>query len=117
MSFAVRTDGEYRCRRVSGPEEVLPNEVFSDTYVALTGLQADVADERLWRDSVLESVKWLRERHRDQLDLGKGTSLSAEQFNELLAYMQSLRDWPQAPTFPDANHRPTPPNWIAGFQP
>ena len=69
--------------------------------------------ERLWRDAEIERVKWLRERHRDQLDIREQTTLMPEQFNELLVYMQALRDWPQSPDFPDSQHRPTAPDWIA----
>lgn len=74
----------------------------------------DVAgDERNWRDSELSSVIWLRDRHRDQLDLETETALTREQFMELLVYMQALRDWPQSTDFPDSQHRPTAPDWIA----
>lgn len=83
--------------------------VPSDEYV-----QAALATtERAWRDNVLTSITWLRERHRDQQELGGETTLSAEQFAELLAYMQSLRNWPQSPDFPDSEHRPIAPPWIA----
>jgi hypothetical protein len=73
------------------------------------------AQERLWRDSEIERVKWLRERHRDQLDIGEQTTLMPEQFSELLTYIQVLRDWPQSPDFPDSQHRPERPLWIAGL--
>lgn len=69
--------------------------------------------ERLWRDAEIDGVKWLRERHRDQLDIGVQTTLTPEQFDELLVYMQDLRDWPAAPEFPAQEFRPTPPEWIA----
>lgn len=69
--------------------------------------------ERKWRDSELASVLWLRERHRDQQEVGGDTSLSPEQFAELLVYLQALRDWPQASEFPDSLYRPVPPSWIA----
>ncbi|PYY83639.1 phage tail protein [Pseudomonas sp. TKO26] len=71
------------------------------------------AQEREWRDSELVSVMWLRERHRDQLEIESPTTLTGEQFKELLVYMQSLRDWPQSPDFPQAEHRPVAPSWIA----
>lgn len=70
-------------------------------------------EERGWRDGELSSVIWLRDRHRDQLDLGAETTLTSEQFTGLLTYMQELRDWPQSPDFPDSQHRPTAPVWIA----
>lgn len=69
--------------------------------------------ERKWRDGELASVLWLRERHRDQQEVGGDTSLSPEQFAELLVYLQALRDWPQASEFPDSIYRPVPPSWIA----
>lgn len=69
--------------------------------------------ERQWRDGELAAVTWLRDRHRDQLDVGAETTLSPEQFAELLQYLQALRDWPQSQAFPDIEQRPTAPPWIA----
>ncbi|WP_241526830.1 MULTISPECIES: phage tail assembly chaperone [unclassified Pseudomonas] len=40
-------------------------------------------------------------------------TLSVEQFQELLTYIQALRDWPQSKAFPDTDHRPNPPPWLA----
>jgi hypothetical protein len=71
------------------------------------------ASERAWRDSLLDSAVWLRDRHRDQLEIGSETTLIADQFQGLLVYMQALRDWPQSPDFPDREHRPVAPDWIA----
>lgn len=74
----------------------------------------DLAEqERNWRDSELGEVVWLRDRHRDQLDFGSPTTLTTEQFNELLGYMQALRDWPQSEGFPVIGQRPVIPVWIA----
>lgn len=69
--------------------------------------------EREWRDAKLTSVMWLRERHRDQLEVEAPTTLTGEQFKGLLAYMQALRDWPQSPDFPLIEHRPVAPPWTA----
>ncbi|MFJ2488037.1 phage tail protein [Pseudomonas sp. NPDC087639] len=69
--------------------------------------------ERSWRDEQINTVLWLRERHRDQLDLNQTPSLTTEQFSELLIYIRSLRDWPQSPDFPSAEARPIVPSWIA----
>ncbi|MFV3383130.1 phage tail assembly chaperone [Pseudomonas sp. NY15354] len=75
---------------------------------------ADLAeDERRWRDSALSPLVWLRDRHRDQLEIGAATTLTPEQFAELLGYMQQLRDWPQSEAFPDSAQRPVAPPWIA----
>ena len=70
-------------------------------------------EERLWRDAEIERVRWLRDRHRDEMDMGVPTSLSAEQFAGLLAYIQQLRTWPQATGFPDQAARPVAPDWLA----
>lgn len=76
-------------------------------------LPASPDTERAWRDTALDEMVWLRDRHRDQLELGVDTTLTAKQFTELLAYMQDLRDWPQSPDFPLTEHRPVAPPWIA----
>ncbi|WP_337154092.1 hypothetical protein [Pseudomonas protegens] len=68
--------------------------------------------ERVWRDSALDSVRWLRERHRDQLEIEVPTTLATAQFKQLLVYMQALRDWPQSPHFPDSQYRPVAPSWV-----
>ncbi|NWA64715.1 phage tail protein [Pseudomonas reactans] len=72
-----------------------------------------ITQEREWRDAELSSVMWLRERHRDQKESGVNTTLSDEQFSELLVFLQALRDWPQKSEFPDSIYRPVPPSWIA----
>ncbi|AZE47133.1 phage protein [Pseudomonas chlororaphis] len=75
--------------------------------------EAIANQERWWRDAELDSVKWLRERHRDELELAISLSLTTAQYSELLAYMQQLRDWPQSANFPDSAHRPVEPSWVA----
>lgn len=80
---------------------------------AAAPLAPNEGDERAWRDAELVAVMWLRERHRDQLEIEVETTLTAEQFKDLLVYMQALRDWPQSPDFPDSQHRPTAPPWLA----
>ena len=72
-----------------------------------------IEQERTWRDAELSAVQWLRERHRDQLEIDMPTTITVEQFVQLLVYMQALRDWPQSPDFPDIQHRPIAPPWIA----
>lgn len=70
-------------------------------------------EERRWRDVELQGVAWLRERHRDEVELGSATSLTSDEYGELLAYMQLLRDWPQSSKFPVQKYRPKKPSWIA----
>ncbi|MFT0869658.1 phage tail protein [Pseudomonas sp. CAM1A] len=71
------------------------------------------ARERGWRVNTLLGIQWIRDRHRDQVDLGVTPTLTSEQFNELLAYLQALRDWPQSEHFPEVERRPAAPPWIA----
>lgn len=77
---------------------------------------ADRQAERDWRDAELSRIYWLRERHRDEQELKAETTLSTEQFNELLAYIQQLRDWPQSIQFPTAEHRPMRPQWVSSLE-
>lgn len=71
--------------------------------------------ERAWRDGELSRSEWLIARHRDEVDMGQPTTLTAEQYGELLAWRQLLRDWPAAPAFPDAAGRPAAPEWLASM--
>lgn len=126
MLYSPSTHGFYSVKfhGKNMPADVV--EISDEEYAALAARGFPVAasaaeftteqvaeKERAWRDAQLSSVKWLRERHRDQLEIEVGTTLSPEQFKELLLYMQALRDWPQSPDFPQAEHRPVAPSWIA----
>lgn len=68
--------------------------------------------ERTWRDGELAEWSWLRDRHRDQLEIGAATSLESVEFTELLMYLQHLRDWPQTSGFPDMSARPVAPSFL-----
>lgn len=75
----------------------------------------EVSLERAWRDSQIASVQWLRDRHRDEQDMGHDFTLTQEESQQLLDYMQQLRDWPASPNFPAAHSRPSPPDWVASL--
>ncbi|WP_156669330.1 phage tail assembly chaperone [Pseudomonas sp. DR 5-09] len=68
--------------------------------------------ERAWRDVQLSVTDALVARHRDELEEGGSTYLTAEQYAELQAYRRQLRDWPQGSQFPLAEHRPIAPPWL-----
>jgi hypothetical protein len=76
-------------------------------------LESEQAAERAWRDGLLGGLFAARDRHRDELDLGIATTLTPDQFADLLAYIQQLRDWPQSEQFPVVESRPSPPAWLA----
>ncbi|MFK3641392.1 tail fiber assembly protein [Pseudomonas protegens] len=69
-------------------------------------------EERSWRDRTFLTASGIRDRHRDELELGIPTTLLPEQFKELLAYMQALREWPQSSDFPLFECRPAAPVWL-----
>lgn len=71
------------------------------------------AGERTWRQSALSATEWLVTRHRDEQELGRGTTLKAQQYLELLEYRQALRDWPGAGAYPSPVSRPSAPQWLA----
>lgn len=75
---------------------------------------AELAEnERLWRDRELSSTEWLVARHRDEKDMGQVTSISLDEFSELLSYRNRLREWPNEATFPDESKRPQKPEWLS----
>ncbi|MDE1531700.1 phage tail assembly chaperone [Pseudomonas carnis] len=92
----------------AGGQPVLNDPVLDAVEVA--------SQERIWRDGEFERVKWLRERHRDELEQSVQTTLTDDQYRELLAYMQLLREWPQSPSFPNQSLRPVAPDWISDLQ-
>ncbi|QKS81974.1 phage tail assembly chaperone [Pseudomonas bijieensis] len=100
----------------SCPVDVRPGWVLIDgEFVALSeSPPSERADaERVWRNTELLSTEWLITRHRDEQDLAQDTTLTMEQFSELLGYRKALRDWPQSERFPDSQYRPLAPPWIA----
>lgn len=52
------------------------------------------------RDGRISAVLWMRERHSDELELGKEPTLTPEQCTALLTYIQVLRDLPAQPGAP-----------------
>ncbi|MFP0198084.1 phage tail assembly chaperone [Pseudomonas sp. PHC1] len=72
-----------------------------------------LAAERTWRQSALAATEWQVTRHRDEQELGRGTTLKAQQYLELLEYRQALRDWPGAGAYPSPVSRPSAPQWLA----
>ena len=55
---------------------------------------------RSFRDARISAVLWVRERHADELELDKETTLTPEQYTALLTYIQALRDLPSQPGAP-----------------
>lgn len=100
-------DGKVRSHDSDGLPVLIDPPVIEQTAEQLA------ATERAWRDAEVSATEWLVTRHRDEQDMQLTTTLTAEQFAELLVYRQALRDWPQTESFPDSAHRPVAPAWIA----
>lgn len=62
------------------------------------------------RVSFLDNTDWMCRRQEDQLRQGRPTSLSDEQYNQLLDYRQALRDWPVSGDYNEAF--PISPGWM-----
>lgn len=59
--------------------------------------------ERLWRDLQLKETDLL---------MVSDYPIEAEKADEVRAYRQTLRNWPDHESFPDQQHRPQPPSWL-----
>ncbi|WP_397458216.1 phage tail assembly chaperone [Pseudomonas asplenii] len=71
-----------------------------------------MARERAWRDSNLSDTDALVTRHRDELEMAMATTLSGDQYVQLLGYRNLLRTWPESPGFPAQDQRPGAPGWL-----
>ena len=74
-------------------------EGWSDTPPAPT-IEKLFDTLRSVRDGRISAVLWMRERHADELELGKETTLTPEQYTALLTYIQALRNIPAQPGAP-----------------
>lgn len=98
-------------QQVLEPQQVQQSQVTAQA--AVVAEQEPAQSDRTWRDTSLSATEWCVTRHRDEQELGRGTSLKAAQFLELLEYRQALRDWPESSQFPAPASRPSTPTWIA----
>ncbi|WP_409297162.1 phage tail assembly chaperone [Pseudomonas sp. KCJK8993] len=71
--------------------------------------------ERAWRDAQLAATDAIIMRHRDELEDGAATTLTADQYSQLQAYRRALRAWPESGEFPLSQHRPPAPEWLSGL--
>lgn len=69
--------------------------------------------ERAWRDGELKGSDDIVARHRDQVEAGGATTLTADQYKELQGYRIALRNWPESSGFPVTSKRPNAPAWLA----
>lgn len=70
--------------------------------------------KRAARNAAINATDWIVARHQDELALGGATTLTAEQYAALLAYRKTLRDLPDAPSWPDVE-LPTVPDFVTAM--
>jgi len=69
---------------------------------------APTADSvRAQRDTLVSATDWLVQRHRDQIEAGSATTLTAEQYAALQTYRSALRNVPEQSGFPATVTWPT----------
>ncbi|WP_347929111.1 phage tail assembly chaperone [Pseudomonas helvetica] len=68
--------------------------------------EVSASNERAWRDSELFQTDGLVARHRDELETGGATTLSAAEYEALQTYRRNLRNWPVTEKFPALTERP-----------
>lgn len=103
--FAEQTQGRVFCAGPDGAPMTKEPDPPTPEQLAAT--------ERAWRGSQLNATDALVQRHRDELEDGTSTTLSAEQYQELQVYRHSLREWPEAEGFPSTDLRPVAPAWLS----
>ncbi|MGE8068317.1 phage tail protein [Pseudomonas sp. NPDC089569] len=87
-----------------------PSLTDPSPLVVIEGRLADV--ERRWRNGHLAITDGVVARHRDELEEGIVTTLTAEQYRDVQRYRRQLREWPQSERFPEMDYRPIAPSWM-----
>jgi hypothetical protein len=64
-------------------------------------IQSLAAAARRRRDIEVAALRWMVERHRDEIEMGRPTTLSADRYVALLDHLQTLRDVPAQAGFPN----------------
>ena len=98
----ITTSGMLGYEHLVSPANTIVNVDGSITFTPPEPLSNDELFNllRSERDSRINSVLWMRERHSDELELGKEATLTPEQYTALLTYIQALRDITEQPGAP-----------------
>lgn len=67
----------------------------SEEDVWVVDASSEMCGLRRLRDSKIDETQWLVNRHNREVALGRTTSITSEQFSELLNWHQALCDEPQ----------------------
>lgn len=108
-------DDSERLNFISAPEgktlgmDNYGSPVFID---AVKSTEQKETEARAARDNELTSSLWVSQRYEQQVKINHSPEISENQYIELLAYHQELRDWPAQPGWPDIDMPPAP-DWLA----
>lgn len=93
------------------PKKDNESAFFIDDKWQLLVIEHPLSEEeaRQKRDSLLNEVLWLVDRHNQQLQINVETTLSSTEYTNLLLYIQALRDVPEQPEFPASINWPNNP--------
>ncbi|WP_349970926.1 phage tail assembly chaperone [Pseudomonas caspiana] len=118
MPFVQRNETGAIVGQFANLQPGIAEQWLDDSAPELLAMMADaerqslIDTERQWRDRQLVAVTGPRDRHRDELELGRETTLTPDQYAALLKHIQALRDWPESSDFPDSSARPVAPDWL-----
>lgn len=103
-SDAVEITAEQHAELLHGQSEGKWIEADENGYPTLVDPPAPTVEQlagqvRAVRDAKLVATNWLVERHREEQESGT-TTLAVQEYSDLLAYRQALRDVPQQEGFP-----------------
>lgn len=95
--------------------EPVPEEPEPEPEPAREPTEAELAAAvRAQRDAQIAALRWLIDRHRDEVALGRSTTLTVEDYLLVLQHVQDLRDVPEQDSFPSAVDWPRlPPELLA----
>lgn len=116
------TDEDYAAlqARVSEGGWIVADDTGRPTVIApdlSVSAEALAAMARRRRDAAIAKVRWMIERHTDEVALGIAPSLASAEFITLLQHVQALRDVPSQSGFPAAITWPEPPAFITTQEP
>lgn len=110
--FAYESESDVHDLSPDGSVIMSPDEVAHHLDLnSVDGLLHQSSVARFQRSALLSNTDWLVNRHRDELDMQAGTTLTTSQYSELQEYRRSLRDWPEENGWPNLD-TPIPPVWL-----
>ena len=115
--IAINETGDFPCLVHDSVEEDTERTIYD--YIQVNGefvltssaeaIEQKKAEVRAERDRRIDAIRWRIERYHTQAAAGLETTDTAEQYKEILLYVQALRDVPAQSGFPDAIEWPEEP--------